>query len=52
MYIGFDKNKTELEKILNDQNTDKELLKMAEVELDDLKLQHLKSEKIKIIFIA
>ena len=37
MYIGFDKNKVELEKILNDQNTDKELLKMAELELDDLK---------------
>ena len=45
MYIGFDKNKVELEKILNDQNTDKELLKMAEVELDDLKSQHLRSEK-------
>ena len=45
MYIGFDKNKVELEKILNDQNTDKELLKMAELELDDLKIQHLRSEK-------
>ena len=45
IYIGFDKDKTELEKILNDQNTEKELLKMAEMELDDLKLQHLKSEK-------
>ena len=45
IYIGFDKDKAELEKILNDQNTEKELLKMAEIELDDLKLQHLKSEK-------
>ena len=44
MYIGFDKNKVD-QKNLNDQNNDKELLKMAEVELDDLKIQHLRSEK-------
>ena len=28
-YLTFEKDKTELEKILNDQNSDKELLKMA-----------------------
>ena len=44
-YILFDKNKAELEKILEDQNSDKELKKMAEVELDDLKFQYEKNEK-------
>ena len=44
-YISFGNDKLELEKILNDQNSDKELLKMAEKELDDLKLQHEKNEK-------
>ena len=31
------KIRLELEKILNDQNTDEELKKMAEIELSDLK---------------
>ena len=44
-YISFDQEKTELEKILTDQNSDKELLKMAESELSELKLQHDKNEK-------
>ena len=44
-YIEFDKDKFELEKILNDKKTDNELLKMAESELTDLKLQHKKNEK-------
>ena len=44
-YISFEKDKLELEKILNDQNTDKELLKMAEMELNDLKLEYSKNEK-------
>ena len=44
-YIEFDKDKFELEKILNDEKTDNELLKMAEIELTDLKLQHKKNEK-------
>ena len=44
-YIEFDKDKFELEKILNDKKTDNELLKMAESELTDLKLQHRKNEK-------
>ena len=44
-YIEFDKDKFELEKILNDEKTDNELLKMAESELTDLKLQHKKNEK-------
>ena len=44
-YIEFEKDKFELEKILNDEKTENELLKMAEIELTDLKLQHKKSEK-------
>ena len=44
-YIEFDKDKLELEKILNDEKTDNELLKMAEIELTDLKLEHEKNEK-------
>ena len=44
-YLVFEKEKFELEKILNDQNTDKEILKMAELELNDLKLQNEKNEK-------
>jgi len=44
-YLAFEKDKIELEKILNDQSTDKELQKMAENELRDLKEQNLKDEK-------
>ena len=44
-YLAFEKNKIELEKILDDQSTDKELQKMAENELRDLKEQNLKDEK-------
>jgi len=44
-YISYEKNKSELEKILQDQNSDKELVKMAEVELNDLKLNFDSNEK-------
>ena len=44
-YISFEKDKTELEKILEDQNSDSELLKMAETELKDLQIQNEKNEK-------
>ena len=44
-YITFEKDKTELEKILSDQSTDTELSKMAETELKDLQIQHEKNEK-------
>ena len=44
-YITFEKDKLELEKILEDQNSDEELRNMAEVELKDLKLLHEKKEK-------
>ena len=38
-YISFENDKKELEKILNDQTSDDELKKMADVELKDLKLK-------------
>ena len=44
-YISFEKDKTELEKIINDQNSDEELLKMAEIELKDLQIEFEKNEK-------
>tara|TARA_B100001057_G_scaffold252397_1_gene252652 strand:- start:2796 stop:3866 length:1071 start_codon:yes stop_codon:yes gene_type:complete len=44
-YISFKKDKTELEKILVDKNADKELIKMAEMELAELNSQHEKNEK-------
>ena len=44
-YVSFDKDKTELEKILGDHNSDVELLKMAEIELKDLQIQNEKNEK-------
>ena len=44
-YISFEKDKTELEKIKNDQNSDEELLKMAEIEIKDLQIQFEKNEK-------
>ena len=50
-YISFEKNKLELEKILLDQTTDKELKKMAEIELNDLRSNHEKNEKKLKIFL-
>ena len=44
-YISFENDKLELEKILKDQGNDQELKNMAEKELEELKLQHEKSEK-------
>ena len=44
-YMSFEKDKIGLEKILNENNTDHELKKMAEIELNDLKMQHEKNEK-------
>ena len=44
-YVSFEKDKTELEKILGDQNTDEELLKLAETELNELQIQNEQNEK-------
>ena len=44
-YASYKKDKIELEKILNDKNSDEELTKMAHVELDDLNSEFEKNEK-------
>ncbi len=44
-YLSFDKDKAELEKILLEHNSEEELKKMAEIELNDLKSKHEKNEK-------
>ncbi len=44
-YMSFESDKVGLEKIINENNSDDELKKMAEVELEDLKLLHEKIEK-------
>ncbi len=44
-YISYEKDKIELEKILDDQDIDEELTKMAQKELENLKSQYEKNEK-------
>ena len=44
-YLSFEKDKIELEKILGDQGSDKELIEMAQSELESLKHQQEKNEK-------
>ena len=44
-YISFDNDKKDLEKIINDNKSDKELKKMAELELSELQLNHKINEK-------
>ena len=51
-YLSFETDKKELEKILLEKSADEELKKMAEIELNDLSVEHEKKKKIKIIFIT
>jgi len=44
-YLSYEKDKNNLEKILNEQNSDEELKKMAISELKELKLEHETNEK-------
>jgi len=44
-YISYEKDRLELKKILDDKNSDSELIKMAEIELNDLKLENENNEK-------
>ena len=44
-YLSFEKDKIELEKILQDKNLDQELKKMAEIEINDLRKQFEDNEK-------
>ena len=51
-YISFEKDKAELEKILQDQNNDQEFKKMAESELRDLIIdKDLNEKKLKIFLL-
>ena len=51
-YISFEKDKTELEKILQDQNNDQEFKKMAESELKDLIFNNdLNEKKLKLFLL-
>ena len=44
-YITYENDRLELQKILDDKSADKELIKMAETELNNLKLENEKNEK-------
>ncbi len=44
-YMSYEKDKEELEKILQDSSVDKELSKLAEIELNDLKSRFNSNEK-------
>ena len=44
-YISYEKDKLELDKILEDKNADEELRKMVEIELNELKKKFEKNEK-------
>ena len=44
-YISYEKDRMELQKILDDKGVDTELIKMAEIELSNLKLENEKNEK-------
>jgi len=44
-YISFEKNKLELKKILDDKNSDEELIKMAEIEMKEINSEKEKNEK-------
>ena len=44
-YLSYEKDKLELQKILEDKSVDSELIKMAEIELNNLKLDNEKNEK-------
>ena len=44
-YISYENDRLELQKILDDKSADKELIKMAETELNNLKLENEKNEK-------
>ena len=50
-YISFEKEKNELEKIINDTNSGNDLITMASEELEELKRQHEINEKILKLFL-
>ena len=50
-YISFEKDKLEIEKILDENNTDEELARMAKTELENLKIENQNNEKILKLFL-
>tara|TARA_B100001540_G_scaffold49796_1_gene44847 strand:- start:804 stop:1877 length:1074 start_codon:yes stop_codon:yes gene_type:complete len=51
-YINFEKNKNDLEKLINDNNSDKEIIEMATLELEQLtKNNELHEKKIKFFLL-
>ncbi len=44
-YISYERDRSEIKKILDDKNSDNELIKMAETELSELKLENENNEK-------
>ncbi len=51
-YLDFEKNKIELEKIIVDKSSDKEIKEMAEIELNELlKNKNLNEKKIKLFLL-
>ena len=50
-YYSYEKDITEIQKILDDKNSDTELVKMAEIELNELKSENENSEKKLKIFL-
>ena len=51
-YVSYEHEKVELSKILEDTNSDKELKKMAEVELEELKSQNdINEKKLKLFLL-
>ena len=44
-YFSYEKEKSEIQKILDDKSSDTELIKMAELELNNLKLENNNNEK-------
>ena len=52
-YISFEKNKNDLEKIINDPSSDKEIKEIAYIELQEIIKKHKNNEKkIKLFFTA
>jgi len=51
-YVKFDNEKKDLEQILKDKNNDEEIIKMAEKDLDELKIKKIEYEnKLKIFLL-
>ncbi len=51
-YLIFDKNRDDLKKIINDKNSDKEMIELANIELSELEAQKNKNEsKLKLFLL-